>query len=268
MTTELSAPAGGTAGHAAGARSLHVLQGGGERALASLFDPGDPDCGRSVFLPYYYYAIDHPAGLVLVDCGAHRDLAIDPASRVGRAEILPDVRMAAADELAAQLARIGARLADVEHVIVTHLHYDHCGGLSQLPGATVHVQRAELTFAESPPVYQRDAYVRADWADVANWDLHEGDHDLFSDGSIRMIPTPGHTPGHQSVVVALAQRSVILAGDAIYHPAKTAARRLPGFLWNPDALIASWDLIESLAIRHDAEVLLSHFPESDHPEDE
>jgi N-acyl homoserine lactone hydrolase len=268
MMTELSAPAAGAADPPPGARSLHVLQGGGERALASLFDPGDQDCGRSVFLPYYYYAIDHPAGLVLVDCGAHRDLAIDPVSRTGRAEALPDVSMTAADDLAAQLARIGAGLADVAHVVVTHLHYDHCGGLSQLPGATVHVQRAELTFAESPPVYQREAYVRADWADVANWDLHDGDCDLFGDGSIRMVPTPGHTPGHQSVIVALADRSVILAGDAIYHPAKTAARRLPGFLWNPDALVASWELIESLAMRHGAEVLLSHFPESAHAEDE
>ncbi len=259
MTTELSAPAAGPADHDARAPSLHVLQGGGERALASLFDPADPDCGRSVFLPYYYYAIDHPAGLVLVDCGAHRDLAVDPASRVGRADALPDVRMTAADELAVQLGRIGAGLADVEHVIVTHLHYDHCGGLSQLPAATVHVQRTELTFAERPPVYQRDAYVPADWADVANWDLHDGAHDLFGDGSIRMVPTPGHTPGHQSVVLTLASRNVILAGDAIYHPAKTAARRLPGFLWNPDALIASWDLLESLAIQHEAEVLLSHF---------
>jgi glyoxylase-like metal-dependent hydrolase (beta-lactamase superfamily II) len=236
------------------------LQGGGEWALASLFDPADPACGEALYLPYYYFVVDHPRGLVVIDCGVHPELAADPAGRLGRSTGLPDIRMSPEDDLAAQLGRVGATPADVEHVVLTHLHYDHCGGLSAMPAATIHLQRAELDFAENPPVYQRDAYVRADWADVANWALHDGGHDLFGDDSIAMLPTPGHTPGHQSVLVRLPDRVVILAGDAIYHPGKTAERRLPGYLWNPDKLVASWELIESLAALHAAEVQLSHYP--------
>lgn len=246
------------------AQRLYVFESGGENSLKTLFDPWAPECGEIGYLPYYFYAVEHLDGWVLVDCGAHPDLARDPVARLGGQAEFSAVVMTDRDDVVSKIAAVGLRPGDVAHVVLTHLHFDHCGGLELLPQATVHAQRRELEFANDPPVYQRDSYIRADWAAVRRWALHEGEHDVFGDGSIRLVPTPGHTPGHQSVLVRLPGRTVILVGDAAYHPQKMAERKLPGYLWNPDALVASWELLEKLRDEHDAELLFSHYPGPQH----
>ena len=65
-------------------------------------------------------------------------------------------------------------------------------------------------------------------------------HDVFGDGAVTIIPTPGHTPGNQSVCVELPSGPLVLAADASYLDAAMRARRLPGVVWNPDAMVASW----------------------------
>lgn len=243
------------------ARRLFIFEGGGEKSLKTLFDPWAPDCGEVTYVPYYFYAIEHPRGWVLVDCGAHPDLAHDPAARLGEQAAFSDVVMSEEAGVAEQLTRkLGVTADAVTDVVLTHLHYDHCGGLAQLPRATVHVQRAEMEFASDPPVYQRAAYIPADWAATSRWAFHDGPHDVFGDGAITVFPTPGHTPGHQSVLVALPETNVILVGDAAYHPEKMAQRILPAYLWNPDALIASWELIEEVRRTNHAKLLFSHYP--------
>jgi hypothetical protein len=117
-----------------------------------------------------------------------------------------------------------------------------------------------MDFATDPPVYQRAAYIPADWAGTLKWAVHDGPHDLFGDGAVTMSPTPGHTPGHQSVLVCLPAGKVILVGDAAYHPQKMAERKLPGYLWNPDALIASWEMLAEVRRTHQADLLFSHWP--------
>ena len=108
-------------------------------------------------------------------------------------------------------------------------------------------------------MYQAPAYISDDWAGALSWHEVTGEHDLFGDGSV-MFPTPGHTPGHQSVLVRLPGQAVILVGDAAYHPRKMAERRLPAYLWNPDAVIASWAELERRRDEHEAVFLFSHFP--------
>jgi glyoxylase-like metal-dependent hydrolase (beta-lactamase superfamily II) len=242
------------------ATRLYVFESGGENSLKGLFDPWAAECGEIGYIPYYFFAIEHPEGWVLVDVGAHPELARDAQARLGAQAEFSDIVMAEGDDVVGKIAAVGIAPEDVRHVILTHLHFDHCGGLDLLPEATVHAQKKEFEFATNPPVYQRDSYISADWARVEHWALHDGEHDLFVDGSIRMIPTPGHTPGHQSVLVRLADRTVILMGDAAYHPEKMAQRRLPSYLWNPDALISSWELLESLRDEYDAELVFSHYP--------
>ncbi|MHB1510410.1 MAG: N-acyl homoserine lactonase family protein [Acidimicrobiales bacterium] len=245
------------------ARRLFVLRAGGERTLLSLFDPWDPACGSTIEIPYYFYAIDHPGGWTLVDCGAHPDFATDPVGRLGEQAAMSNLTIGPGDDVASQLATIGVDPAQVRHVVLTHLHYDHCGGLSLLPAATVHVQEAERRFAERPPIYQAPAYIPADWSTTLSWNEVRGEHDLFGDGSVVMFPTPGHTPGHQSVMVRLEDQVVIIVGDAAYHPAKMAERRLPAYLWSPDAVVASWEELERLRNQHDACFLFSHYPAPD-----
>lgn len=242
------------------AQQIVTICCGGENTLKSLLDPWAPDCGELIYLPYSFWAIQHSGRWVLVDCGPHPGLATDPALRLGADAQMADIRVAPDDEVVNRLTVCGIATSTVTDVILTHLHYDHCGGLESLPNATVHVQEAELAFANDPPVYQQGAYVPADWAPVKKWAVHAGERDAFGDGAIVLIPTPGHTPGHQSVLVRLENETVICVGDAAYHPAKMAERKLPGYLWNPDAIISSWERLERIQAATEATLLFSHYP--------
>jgi glyoxylase-like metal-dependent hydrolase (beta-lactamase superfamily II) len=93
---------------------------------------------------------------------------------------------------------------------------------------------------------------------VKKWKALTGDYDLFNDGRLLIFPTPGHTPGHQSLLVRLDSQAFILVGDAAYDKEKMEHRCLPGVLWSPDAIIASWERIEDMQRRYDAELILTH----------
>ena len=165
--------------------------------------------------------------------------------------------MAPGDDVVSRLGSLGVEAEGIGHVVQSHLHYDHSGGLEFLTGAQVYVQKEELPFAYWPPVYQRDVYVREDFDSVKNWKQLRGEHDIFNDGRLH-LPTPGHTPGHQSLLVKLDSQAYILAGDAVYDKQKMQARCLPGLLWNPDALVESWEKIEEMQRRHSAALIVTH----------
>ncbi len=90
------------------------------------------------------------------------------------------------------------------------------------------------------------------------WQQLAGDHDVFGDGTVMILATPGHTPGHQSLMVTLAGQVVILLADATYLLDKMRARRLPAILWNPDEMVASWERLEALEREHDALLIPTH----------
>lgn len=141
---------------------------------------------------------------------------------------------------------------------MSHLHFDHAGGLNWLRHAKIHVQRAELAFARQPPVYQRAIYVAEDFAGPHDWVEHDGEVDLFGDGLIRLIPTPGHTKGHQSVLVGLPGRPLFLLADGAYLLGKMRARALPAVIWSPDAMIETWDKIERIEAETGARLVTTH----------
>jgi N-acyl homoserine lactone hydrolase len=237
---------------------MYAFHSGGEATLRSVLDPFDAHCGAQVHLPYFFYLIRHPEGDVLFDTGAHPDFITDPRSRLGSAADLYEIEMAPGDDVVSRLRTLGVETDDIGHVVQSHLHYDHAGGLEFLTSARVYVQKAELSFAYWPPVYQRDTYVRQDFDAVRNWKELRGDHDIFNDGRLVIFPTPGHTPGHQSLLVRLESQAYILTGDAVYDKEKMRARCLPGLLWSPDALIESWERIEELQRRYDARLIVTH----------
>jgi N-acyl homoserine lactone hydrolase len=130
--------------------------------------------------PIYVHTIDQPEGLVLVDTGLP-----DPPP-------LPE-------ELRAQVAV----------VVNTHLHFDHCGGNRWFPRVPVHVQARELEAAHTAP----DEHTRPEWVDAPGvvYVEHEGEEELLP--GIRLVPTPGHTAGHQSVLV---EGVGLIGGDVGY----------------------------------------------------
>jgi glyoxylase-like metal-dependent hydrolase (beta-lactamase superfamily II) len=222
------------------------------------FDPLGPDVGRKVLTPYFFYVVEHERGHVLFDTGAHPSWVgrYDPESDDDREGAKIVVREG--EDMLSRLASIGLDAADVEHVALSHLHIDHAGGVGFLPNATFYVQRRELQAAFEPPVYQREFYVREDFDHPVRWMQLSGEHDVFGDQRVVLFPTPGHSIGHQSMLVRLDGGAVILVADAAYSPRNLAERRLPAIVWCPDAMVASWERIEAVRDREDAELIFTH----------
>jgi N-acyl homoserine lactone hydrolase len=237
---------------------LYALHCGGDMMDMALFDPFDSGAGTKVYNPYFIYVVTHPQGTVLFDSGAHPDLGTRPQSRLGDAAADFDLRLSSEDHVERCLAAIGMAPRDIDLVVQSHLHFDHSGGLAWLTHAPILVQREELAFARNPPVYQELIYVQADFEMDLNWRELDGDHDVFGDGSVTVISTPGHTRGHQSLLVRLDGQTVFLLADAAYLIDKMRSRSLPGILWSPDAIIASWDRIEEIERSEHALLITTH----------
>jgi N-acyl homoserine lactone hydrolase len=142
------------------------------------------------------YLVDHPAGLLLFDTGMGSDPDVDQHYRPRRRE------------LAAALAAAGIRPADITMVANCHLHFDHCGGNPQLAGRPVFTQSAELALA------RQDGYTLPGLADPPGSCYQELSGEAEVLPGVLLIPTPGHTAGHQSLVVRRPDGTVIVAGQS------------------------------------------------------
>ncbi len=237
---------------------LYAFHGGGERGDIAVFDPFHPDVGTKVDIPYFFYLVQHPEGNVLFDSGGHKDLISDPQRRLGDTEDALTLRMKPGDDVVSQLAAVGIQPSDVGHVVHSHLHYDHSGGIESFPDAAFYIQRRELQVAFWPPPYQQDLYVRADFDHPVRWVDLTGRCDIFGDGRVVVFPTPGHTAGHQSMIVKLVGGSVILVGDAAYLPRNMELGVLPAIVWSPDAMVDSWQVLEQVRVDNDARLIFTH----------
>jgi len=197
--------------------------------------------------PVHGFVVRHPGGAVLVDTGVG-----------GPDQLLSDWRVVnrtAADAL----AEADMTSADIGLVINTHLHFDHCGQNAVFPHAAFYVQRAELGRA------QREARQLYDWFGFMNarFELLDGDTEILP--GLSVIATPGHTEGHQSVVVQGADGADILIGDAAYTPRQFAgppAEDLPdGQASDPRAWRESLQRIRSA---HPARVHFCHHTDVTH----
>jgi N-acyl homoserine lactone hydrolase len=196
-------------------------------------------------IPIQAFLVEHPgAGLVLIDSGLHPSVAVKPSENFGRVTLLAfrDLQMDTGQALPAQLRERGLDPSAVKTVVMTHLHVDHASGISEFPGATFLVSRAEWdAAADQGPTH---GYVTRQFDHAFDYRLldfegavREGagsartgataslvvsfsgfarSFDVFGDGSVRVVYTPGHTLGHMSVVLRTARGEVLVAGDAMY----------------------------------------------------
>jgi N-acyl homoserine lactone hydrolase len=148
---------------------------------------------RGLRWPVWLHAIEHPAGLMVVDTGM-----IDTHPSVAGWDPRPD-------PLPAELVR------RVVAVVNTHLHFDHCGGNRLFPGVPIHVQRRELADARNG-----ELETVPEWVDFegAAYVEHDGEAEVLP--GIRVLPSPGHTDGHQVVLVEASDGPVVLGGDVAY----------------------------------------------------
>lgn len=174
---------------------------------------------RMIELPVPTFLIEHPKGLVLFDTGCNPQVAVDAEGYWGRIADYLHVRFSPEFVVDRQLRQHGYRPEDVRYVVVSHLHLDHAGGLALFPNARFLIMKGELNYAYWPEKRHRAAFKindlmptrRFDWVEL------EDDTDLFGDGSLQMLKTPGHTPGEASLFVRIkGHQPILLTGDALH----------------------------------------------------
>jgi N-acyl homoserine lactone hydrolase len=195
---------------------------GSLRQVNILLDPSWTEA-----LPIYAWAVETPEGVVLVDTGETARTSEPgyfprwhPYFRLAvRLDVPPE------QEVGPQLLKLGIRPDDVRTVILTHLHTDHAGGLHHLPKSKILVSEEELALARGFAGQLR-GYLPNRWPkwfaprsivfEPKALGPFDRSHHVTSDGTVVIVPTPGHTPGHVSVVVVDGDVNYFLAGDTTY----------------------------------------------------
>ncbi len=184
--------------------------------------PSYPEA-RDIKMPINMYIIDHPKGLVLYDTGGNVAISDGNCKNHWAAGLCDFVKpsQTRSDVIDRQLQKLGYSVSDVKIVITSHSHLDHIGNIEMFPDAIHVMQKKELYQAWWPEKFQRrlGVHVLADYDDARDFNYMEldGDYDLFGDGSVVILSTPGHTLGHQSVVLRLPETgTVVLTQDAIW----------------------------------------------------
>ena len=176
--------------------------------------------GEQVTVPAPSFLIEHSEGLMIFDTGLAADGAGDPAATYGPLAETFRIDFPEEYRLDRQIEELGFRTSDVRHVILSHLHFDHTGGLVHFAGAEGFVAAGELRYARTPdPVltgFFREQDVEA--AGKIRWnELPAGyDHDVFGDGSVTLLSLPGHTPGSLGLRLRIEDRYLVLSGDSAH----------------------------------------------------
>jgi glyoxylase-like metal-dependent hydrolase (beta-lactamase superfamily II) len=151
------------------------------------------------------------------------------------------------------LAPLGLAPQDITHVVNTHLHFDHAGGNHAFASAGIFAQRREIEYALKPHRFQRNAYWR-EALDTRAMTPLDGHHRITDD--VTVVPTPGHTPGHQSVVVAGPAGNLVFTGDACPLRENFEKRNIVGVLHDPVEAEKSLEILRTLGARF----VFSHEP--------
>ena len=170
------------------------------------------DMEESIRFPIPAYLIETETERILIDTGLHPERL----DSVGPFQL--EQELSIADQV---------DLTTLTKVVLTHLHFDHAGALSLIPAEVpLVVQRAEWAAGRDDTAIKRNFYLPRDYTDTErNVELVDGDHDLLGDGSIHLLLTPGHTPGHQSVQIG----NLILGADVAHFAGGLDDQRFPVF---------------------------------------
>ena len=232
-----------------GVEKLYILNcGEGVAGDISRWSPG-VDEGKSKDFVDNCYLIKHTQGWFLWDTGIPDEVATMPN---GLAPADPKaVTWKRPKTLASELAQIGVAPADIKAMAVSHTHPDHIGNVEMFPNAMLYVQKAEYQWpgADNKPRFKPYHPVT----------LLEGDHDMFGDGRVMILSTPGHTPGHQSLLVRLPRTGeVVLSGDAVHFKSNWDNRRVPAINDNKEQTLASMEKLAETVSREEAQLWINH----------
>ena len=218
---------------------MHALSGGRLQMKRRTYFPDAPR-DETINLPVISFLIRHRQANVLFDTGCHPAALRDPAARwKGLAKVMKPI-CRPDDNLVSNLRSIGAVPEDVDVVICSHLHPDHCGCNAFFVRATVICHVRELEAARAAGA-EEAGYLASDWDHPQTFDVLEGTRDLFDDGKVLIVPLPGHTPGSIGALVVLERSGpVLLASDAVSIRATLDRDVVPRNTWNADLLRRSF----------------------------
>lgn len=241
---------------AAGVERLYVLFcGEGTAADRSRWSPG-VDVGKPITLANSCYLIKHAKGWMLWETGFNESIA---TMKDGFPTPVLHWRWNAHKSLTGQLADLGLKPADISHLGFSHAHQDHIGNGSLFAAGTLYIQQAEYDFYLGPKGKPPSIPANFDKLRDSKRVTLNGDHDIFGDGSVTIISTPGHTPGHQSLLLKLPKTgAVLLTGDAAHFQENFNQRRSPVQNANREQTLQSMDKIAAVAAANKAQIWINH----------
>jgi len=233
----------------AGVERLYILNcGEGVAGDISRWSPG-VDEGKSMDFVDSCYLIKHSQGWFLWDTGIPDAVAAMPD---GLKPADPKaVTWKRPKTLASQLDELGVKTDDIKAMGVSHTHPDHIGNVEMFPQAVLYVQKAEYNWpgADNKPRFRPEHPVT----------LLEGDKDVFGDGSVVILSTPGHTPGHQSLQVKLPKTGeIVLSGDAVHFKSNWENRGVPVNNFSKEQTLASMERISGVLTKDKAQLWINH----------
>lgn len=254
----LAALVGGCAGSGSGAsgiEKLYVLDCGQSRtADVSRWSPG-VNVGQPREFSANCYLIKHAKGYMLWDSGYSDSIAAMPDGLKTPISVVHVTK-----GLVAQLKELGLTPADIKHIAFSHTHSDHVGNANLFTAATLYMQEAEYNAAFGPDA-QKFGFVAANYEKLrANPVVKlKGCHDVFGDASVNILDTPGHTVGHQSLLVRLPKTgNLVLSGDAVHFRENWEARRVPSMNVNAAQTLESMGKIADVIAANKAQLWINH----------
>ena len=232
-----------------GVEKLYILDcGQGVAGDISRWSPGINE-GKSMNFVDSCYLIKHAQGWFLWDTGVPDQVAAMPDGLVPADPKATTWRRP--KTLAGQLDQLGLKPAEIKAMAVSHTHPDHIGNVEMFPTAMLYVQKAEYEWpgANNQPRFKPEHPVTK----------LQGDGDVFGDGSVSILSTPGHTPGHQSLLVRLPKTgAILLSGDAVHFGDNWQNRQVPSMNIDKEQTLASMQKIADTLAKEKAQLWINH----------
>jgi glyoxylase-like metal-dependent hydrolase (beta-lactamase superfamily II) len=220
---------------------LYLFQCGTIRTKKHLLVRG-PETGEDFVVPIPFFLVEHPDGTLLFDTGQ----PLSAANATDEGNYIPV--MTEEDHIARQLLRVGRKTTDITHIVLSHLHADHAGGIEAFEDAVCYLHEGEPThgLTERHPL---------------RWRLvQDARHDVFGDGKVQILFTPGHTAGHQSLLLDLEKWGpTLLAADSVYTDEVLAPGGFPGVFSSREDTVATLGMIREMRL-NGVRVLAGHDP--------
>ena len=235
---------------------MHILSGGRLQMRRNVFLPA---LSRDILsdFPVSCYLLRHPQGNVLFDTGCHPSTLTDAEARWGGMAKLMRPVGAPEDNIVDSLATLGLGPMDIDLVVNSHFHSDHCGCNAFFKKATIMCHAKELE-AASIEGAEKMGYLPVDWKNDIPLETFSNQKDLFNDGKVILVPVPGHTPGMIGAMVSLSQSGeFFLASDSVPLRENLDQEILPKNIWDQNLTASSMTEIRRLRQRG-VEILFGH----------